>query len=110
MRYNNRTIRRNTNSVYREQLINRGRRFINQFGTARLKYPTPEQMSTINTDSYIWSLGDRYFRLAHQFYDDPRLWWVIAWFNQKPTEAHVKAGDLILVPVDLDQILNIFDV
>jgi len=55
-------------------------------------------------------VGDRYFKLAHRFYGDSKLWWVIAWFNKKPTESHVDVGDLILIPTDLYQILNIFDV
>ena len=73
-----------------------------------MKYPTPEQMSTINTDSYIWGLGDRYFRLAHQFYDDPRLWWVIAWFNEKPTDNHYKAVDVVYIPGPLEVVLSYY--
>ena len=62
-------------------------------------------MSEITTNGYIWGVGDRYFKLAHRFYGDSKLWWVIAWFNKKPTESHVDVGDLILIPTDLDQIL-----
>ena len=110
MRYNNRFIRRNQNSIYTQQFLDRGVSFINQYGTANLDYPTSEQMSEITTNGYIWGVGDRYFKLAHRFYGDSKLWWVIAWFNQKPTESNVDIGDLFLIPTDLDQILNIFDV
>ena len=40
------------------------------------------------------------------YVDDTNLWWVIAWYNKKPTEAHVKAGETIVIPLPLDKILR----
>jgi nucleoid-associated protein YgaU len=51
-------------------------------------------------------MGDKYYKLADAFYGDSRDWWVIAKFNQKPTESHVKIGDIILIPKPLSVILN----
>jgi len=75
-----------------------------------MAYPTPQQAANINTTTHFWGLGDRYYKLAQRYYDDPTLWWVIAWFNQLPTEHHVDLGDVVLIPLNLDEILSIFDV
>ena len=51
-------------------------------------------------------MGDRYFKLAYEYYGDSKLWWVIAWYNQKPSEADVKNGDTIFIPLPLDKVLS----
>ena len=45
------------------------------------------------------------FKLASKYYDDPTMWWVIAFYNQKPTEFHLKLGDLVYIPVPLETVL-----
>jgi hypothetical protein len=110
MRYSNRRTKRNRNPIYREQFINRGVRFIDQFGTATINWPTSEESAGLDSEGYIWGLGDRYYKLAQKYYDDPKLWWVIAWFNQAPTEHHVEVGDIVLVPTNLNKVLDIFGV
>jgi len=59
---------------------------------------------------HIWTLGDRYYKLAHQHYGESQYWWVIAWFNKKPTEAHLSLGDVVYVPLPLSRILNLLKV
>jgi nucleoid-associated protein YgaU len=44
--------------------------------------------------------------LAHKHYGDANLWWIIAWYNKKPTEAHVKMGDIITIPLPLDKVIR----
>ena len=43
-----------------------------------------------------------------EIYGDSRLWWVLAWFNQKPTEAHFKVGDVYYVPDSPAEIIRFF--
>ena len=69
--------------------------FIRHYGTANLQYPTSEQLRDITMVRYIWKQGDKLFKLAFEHYGDSRLWYVIAWFNKRPTEAHFKYGDVI---------------
>ena len=40
----------------------------------------------------MWKLGDRFYKLADQYYGDPTLWWIIAWYNRMPTESHAEGG------------------
>ena len=68
------------------------------------KFPLIEQSSA---DRFIFSRqGDRLDNLAYEFYGDPRYWWVIAWFNKKPTESHCSLGDIIRIPKPIGQVLT----
>ena len=70
-----------------------------------MPYPTVEQAGNLTFINHVWKQGDRYFKLASEYYGDPTLWWVIAWFNKKPTESHVKLGDIIQIPMPLETVL-----
>ena len=77
---------------------------IKQFNTPKFKYPSTLERENFNTIKHIWGTGDRYYKLAAKYYDDPTFWWIIAFYNQKPTEFHVNPGDTIYVPVPLESI------
>ena len=78
------------------------------FKTPALVYPTVEQINQLELEPHRWSFGDKYWKLAQVHYGDPEMWWVIAWFNQKPTEFHVALGESIYVPHPLYKILNYY--
>tara|TARA_R110002020_G_scaffold265148_2_gene479920 strand:- start:5330 stop:5668 length:339 start_codon:yes stop_codon:yes gene_type:complete len=78
-------------------------------------YATPEFKPLENQERYslvnehhLWKVGDHYWKLAHIYYGDSSMWWLIAWYNQKPTESHVKIGDSIAVPLPLSKALKLF--
>ena len=105
-RYGNRGTFRNTLEEFEEILEERGVNHIKQFPTPTLRHPTRRGKSSLNRVGHVWKIGDRYWKLAHKHYGDGKLWWIIAWYNKKPTEAHVKIGDTIVIPMPLDQILR----
>ena len=105
MRYINQNVFTNERDAYKRYLKKRGLKLINQFNTPKFNYPSQKEMENFNTISHIWSTGDRYFKLADEYYGDSTLWWVIAFFNQKPTEFHMKLGDIIYIPVPLESVL-----
>ncbi len=109
-RYDNRRIAKNSDELYRELFDDRNVRFIRQFRTGVLKHPTASQVRTLQLSGHIWSVGDRFYKLAQKHYQDASYWWVIAWFNQKPTESHLKLGDTIQIPTPLDRVLGYLDV
>ena len=63
-----------------------------------LKYPNQLEYNDIETSPVVWKRGSRFYKLASEYYGTPELWWVIAWFNGKPTEHHVELGEVIQVP------------
>ncbi len=106
MRYKNQSIFINDEDAYKSYLKkSRGMENIRQFSTPKMFYPSSLQASSFRTITRIWGVGDHYYKLADEYYGNPEMWWVIAFFNQKPTEFHVKPGDVIYIPVPLEAIL-----
>ena len=101
-RYGNRAIATNENPHYQELFDKRGVPLVKHHKSPKFNRITPAQRRTLQSVKVVWEVGDRYWKLASKYYDDPKLWWVIAYYNQKPTEGHVAPGDVILVPQPLD--------
>jgi|TARA_B100000941_G_scaffold242358_1_gene186127 hypothetical protein len=85
-------------------------RIVNHYETPMLVNPTVDQRASVLSDTHIWKLGDRLYKLADQYYGDPAFWWVIAWYNSVPTEAHLKTGDLLSIPINLNTALEVLGV
>ena len=100
----------NNDEIYDSILARRGQILIEQHATKRLRYPNRKEMKNISTIDHIWKLGDKYWKLAHIHYGDPELWWIIGWFNQKPTEVHCTHGDLIMIPFPLERLYRYFGI
>ena len=105
-RYDNRTIKRNNQDLYRDILEDRGLKSVRQYTTPNLRYPTAEEISNFQLIGHMWKTGDRYYKLADTYYNDPEMWWVIAFFNQKPLEHHVGLGEVIHIPIPLEKVLT----
>jgi len=109
-RYIGRNIYRTRNPLYAQDMEKRGLKEMRYYGTPEFKKPTRYELSDITDVGHIWRLGDRYYKLAHEYYGDSELWWIIAWYNGKPTEAHVKLGDIISIPTPLWKIRSAYGV
>ena len=105
-RYSNRTKATNRNKQYQKLFEGREVKEIQQYRTPVLNHPTEQQLDRIGYVTHIWVYGDRFWKLAFEHYGDSKLWWVIAQFNQKPTEAHVDLGDEIRIPFPLARALK----
>ena len=69
---------------------------------------TDEMMDNLDFTLHHWKTGDKFYKLAHKFYGDSRLWWVIALYNLKPTDSHFKIGDTILIPTPIERVLTLY--
>jgi len=105
-RYSTTPIGTNGADLYTEEFKKRNVRFINQYFTPIIRHMSEGQMAFMDGIAHTWSLGDRYYKLADKYYKDPTLWWVIAWFNRAPTEAHLQIGDVIVIPTPLNDFLD----
>lgn len=106
-RYQDRVIIENNNELYDNLFDERGVEFIKQYTTPSFKYPTPAEFSELEIAARTWKVGDRFWKIAEKEYGDPRLWWIIAWFNKRPTEAHLSLGDLVIIPKPIDRVLRL---
>ena len=75
-----------------------------------LKYP---EITLSIDDIYVKTVsGDRLDLLANQFYNDTRLWWIIATANMnviRRDSFNLKAGLEIRIPADIQDILSNFE-
>ena len=109
-RYQGRMILRTKNSLYGKELKEKGLSHFRYYQTPQFRQLTDQELDDIVDVGHSWSLGDRYYKLAHQYYGDAEMWWIIAWYNGKPTEAHLKIGDVIQIPTPLWKIRSAYGV
>jgi len=105
-RFNSRVKAVNDNEMYENILEKRGVKEVVQYTTTELIYPDEEEKKRINVVKHFWSQGDKFWKLAFQFYGDQSLWYVIAQWNQAPTEGHLTPGDIIEIPTNLSVVLG----
>mgnify|MGYP003652381576 FL=1 len=108
-RYNNRTILTNQDDLYENTLEKRERNSIRHYSTPSFAYPDEIDLSEITKLPHVWSVGDRFYKLSHQHYGNPTYWWVIAYFNQAPTESELNLGDVVFIPFPLERVLRAFE-
>jgi hypothetical protein len=105
-RYSNRLKGVNKNRMYEKTFESRQVDEVKQYRTPVFKYPTDEQLKRIDYIAHTWHYGDQFYKLADKHYGDPTLWWVIAQYNQKPTEGHMEIGEQIKIPFPLARVLK----
>lgn len=76
----------------------RGVRYINQYMTSDFKALTVDQQASLQIGTVVWQTGDRLEKIAAREYGDPTYWWIIARYNNKPTDAHYRVGDEVAIP------------
>lgn len=108
-RYDRREIFLNDDLGYKKVFFkNRDITQTYQYATPEIGYPTDEEIQEMESIPLRWGSTDKLYNIADQYYGSPELWWVIAWFNQKPTEAHFRVGDIYYIPMPLATALSIF--
>ena len=107
-RYKKSKIKVNNSTLYKKLREARGLpEAIVQYETARRPPLDVDEVGVLNNVLHIWTTGDRFYKLATEHYNDPKLWWIIAWYNNKPTEAHASVGDAIYVPLPLERVYGL---
>jgi len=105
-RYEDKKVLLNREDAYEEILEDRGVRHIRQYGSPNLTHPRPEDIRNLKRVGHTWRVGDRYYKLAHKYYGNAKYWWIIAWYNKKPTESHVTLGETLKIPFPLYKVLS----
>lgn len=105
-RYNNRKIKYNTSELIQKILDSKNVNGIRHYSSPDIKLPTYLDKKNIKTIPSVWKRGDRLYKYAEAYYSNPELWWIIALYNNKPTDAHFNIGDVFYIPTDL---ANLFE-
>ena len=107
-RYRNVKSFENEEEVYESLREKRKLKRVRQYVTPRMTYPSEDVRRSLMEVSHPWAHGDKYWKLSEAHYGDPKYWWVIAWYNLKPTDVHCKIGETILIPKPLNKILKYY--
>jgi hypothetical protein len=96
---------KNSADLYQKTFVDRNVKFVNQYETQTFNYPTGLQLRQLQFVEHAWAQHDKFWRLSEKYYGDPNYWWVISFYNQKPTDHEVSIGEIILIPTPLEKIL-----
>ena len=108
-RNKNRTTKSNKDPMYNKHFESRSiKKIPAQYNTGGIYYPTEEELSEVVVVEETWTLGDRFYKYAKKYYNNEEYWWLIAWFNQKPTEHHFKVGDKIRIIPSLSEARKLY--
>lgn len=106
-RYIDRSKAVNDKEQYDKLFEKRGVKKVVQYRSPFANFTTDEDKAKIDCHQVIWKYGMSFESLASEYYGDFRQWWVIASFNNKPTESHVQFGDEIKIPKDISEALEV---
>lgn len=111
MRYDKKTKFLNDLIEYQPLFEKREIKSIIHYQMGGLKYPSESDMYRLTVREEVWKRGDAFWKYASKYYDNqPELWWVIAFFNNAPTDAHMIIGDTVYIPTPLQTVLSIYGV
>ena len=106
-RYKNTGTVNNDTEEHSDSAARRNVPFIKHHRSVRTKEITVEEGKRIIHKFHVWKQSDRFWKLANKYYGDPEYWWVIARYNELPTESHLDNGDTIVIPFPLQVTLRI---
>ena len=95
-KYTGREIVTNEEDEYKDLLEIRGIDTIQQFKT--FFFNRKNIKNSYGYHEHVWKKGDKLYKIANKYYGDIEFWWIIAMWNNKPTDANFKIGDVIEVP------------
>jgi len=90
-------------------LARRGKESVEHYGKIDINPIFLEDRAALNTKKHVFTIGDRLFKLAYKEYGDSQYWYLLAWWNKKPTDFHCKVGDVIYIPFPLQDVLYLWN-
>ncbi len=99
-----RDILLNEHELYKTKLRKRGLKAFRHFSKMKLAKIKPEDMQSLTIIDHIFATGDSLSKLAFKYYGDTRYWWVIATFNEKPIDNLIKVGDIMHIPLPIEEV------
>jgi len=109
MRYKQIKTFNNDNELYKKLLIEKNKLFINQYESLKLRALLESDYDQFDIKSHVWTQGDTFEKLSSLYYLNPRYWFILAYFNSKPTEFYVSNGETIYIPMPLQKVLNFYN-
>jgi hypothetical protein len=103
-RLRNRRIIVNNHEMYENFLKERDKKKVEQYSSPNFKYFTEQELKKMSYIEYVWSTGDRLYKISERFLGSKTDWWIILRFNKLKNEVDIKAGDVIKIPTNIEMI------
>ena len=104
-RNENRDVYVNNNKLYRKFLKERGISRFRHLSKMKLNKIVPSDINNLTVIDHIYKTGDSLSKLSHKYYGDVRFWWIIAWFNKKPIDNLYDLGDVVHIPLPIEEVM-----
>ena len=92
-----------TNTIYDKVLKQRG---VKSLSILIYNYFNKVYVNQFSRFKYVWKKNDNLFKLSNTFYKSKDYWWVIAYCNRKPTDAHFEIGEVIYIPTNAEEVVR----
>jgi LysM repeat protein len=90
--------------MYENFLKERDKKKVEQYSSPNFKYFTEQELKKMSYIEYVWSTGDRLYKISERFLGSKTDWWIILRFNKLKNEVDIKAGDVIKIPTNIEMI------
>ena len=87
----------------------RGKKAIVKRDSKTLPRRTKEIRNLVSELKYMVRANDDWYKIAHKFYGNQNLWYLLAWYNKKPTDTMLQTGDMLLIPSSAAVIENFLE-
>jgi len=94
------------NELYRSVLEKRNIKSISFYKSRFYNLDDTSKNLNFTIKEERWKEGEKLYKLSKKYYNSVNYWWVIGFFNQKPTDSDYSIGDLVLVPYPLEEFLD----
>jgi len=99
----------NKSRLYKRKAKSKNLNFFRQYNSMKLNTLTPDDVAELTVIDHLWKSGDRYYKLAYKYYGSTDLWFLLAWFNKRPTDHHVTLGTPVRIPLPLEKVLYLYN-
>ena len=59
--------------------------------------------SNFRVKKHTWAQGDKLYKIAGLYYGDIKYWWLIALWNNRPTDADYILGQVVEIPYPISE-------
>lgn len=66
-----------------------------------------DKLNGIYEKMETFEISTKMYKLSNKYYGSPDYWWLIAWYNKKPTDSHFKVGDPVYIPLPFEKMISI---
>jgi hypothetical protein len=96
----------NNQESFSEIFENRNIKQLEQYILNNYKYPLPKEIDNLTLIPIEWKMGDKLHKVSDAFYGSPNYWYILALFNNTPTDYDISIGQTIYIPKPLELVIK----